>query len=81
MRDAQEQLPFRAPNIIFRYTTEELPSLATQYTTSKGAATPLHVPGDREVAPGSSKVASSNITTQDAKKDAKGGKKMKKSFP
>jgi hypothetical protein len=50
MRDAQEQLPFRAPNIIFRYTTEELPSLAAQYTTSKGAATPLHVAGDREAA-------------------------------
>jgi hypothetical protein len=80
-RNAQLPPPFRAPNDFFKYTTEELLSLATQYTTSKEAVRPLPVRGGREVVPSSSsKVAPSSIIIQVAKKDIKGGKKRQKRY-
>jgi hypothetical protein len=74
VRDAEQPPPFRAPNDIFRYTTKKLFSIAAQYTTSKQAAEPLPALSSREMTPGNSKMMSSNITIQDAKKDARGGK-------
>jgi hypothetical protein len=69
MCDARQPPSFRALNDIFRYTTKELLNITAQYATSKKAA------------PSSSKAAPSNITAQDAMKDAKGGKKRRKQRP
>jgi hypothetical protein len=81
VRDAEQPPPFRAPNDVFRYTTKKLFSIAAQYTTSKQAAEPLPALSNREMTPGNSKMMSSNITIQDAKKDARGGKNRWKRHP
>jgi hypothetical protein len=81
MCDARQPPSFRALNDIFRYTTKELLNITAQYATSKKAAKALLVPSGREAAPNSSKAAPSNITAQDAMKDAKGGKKRRKQRP
>jgi hypothetical protein len=65
--DAQQQPPFQAPNDIFRYTTRELRSVTTQYSTNNEAAELHPTPSRREVTPRSGKEVSSDIAVHDAK--------------
>jgi Fe-S-cluster formation regulator IscX/YfhJ len=81
MHNAQEPLPFRAPNDIFRYTTKELLNITPQFTTNKVAAGPLTILGSREAVPSSSRAASSSIAIRGTKKYAKGGKKRREWHP
>jgi hypothetical protein len=67
----------KAPNDIFRYITEELCSVATQYTTSNEVAELRPAPGIREAAPSSGKEASSDVAIHDDNEGAKGSKKCK----
>jgi hypothetical protein len=66
MHEAEQPPPFQALNDIFRYTTEELCSVAAQYATSNEAAELHPAPGSREVTPNNSK---------------EGGKKRRKQCP
>jgi hypothetical protein len=68
---AQQPSPFRAPNNVFRYTTEELLSITAQYANDKEAADPLPVSGGREVTLCSSKAVPSNVVIPDAMGDTK----------
>jgi hypothetical protein len=61
-------------NDIFRYITEELRSITAQYTSNKEAAELLRILGSSNTAP-------SDTTIQDARRDAKGGKKRHKRWP
>jgi hypothetical protein len=81
VHDAQQQPPFWAPNDIFRYTTEELLGITTQYATSKEACERIPVQGSREAVPDSNKAMPYNAAVQNSKKDAKGGKKRRKRCP
>jgi hypothetical protein len=66
---------------IFRYTTEELCSIATQYTTSN-EPTELHLAlGSRVVTPSSSKDMPSDVVVESAMEGSKGGKKRRKQCP
>jgi hypothetical protein len=79
--DVQQPPPFWVPKDAFRYTTEELRIIATQYVTSKEAAELLPVPSSREATPGSSNMAPSAAADQDAKWGTKGDKKRRKRSP
>jgi hypothetical protein len=62
------------PRRTVKYTTKELLDIAAQYITNEEATGPLLVPRGREVVPGSSQAAPSDITIHGAKNDTKGGK-------
>jgi hypothetical protein len=81
MHDAQQSPSFQASNDVFRYTTEELRSIAVQYTTGKEVVELLPIPGSREAILGIDKVAPSDDAVQDAKKGAKSGNKRHKQRP
>jgi hypothetical protein len=79
--DTQQPRPFQALKGIFKYTTEEMRSIATEYATSNVAAELRPTPGSREVTLSSGKEASSNAVVHDAKEGTKGGKKKHKQYP
>jgi hypothetical protein len=68
-------------NYIFRYTINELHSMATQYISNMEAAEFLPVPGSKEATLDNSNVAPSEASVQDAKSSAKGSKKRFKRCP
>jgi hypothetical protein len=81
MYNAQQSPSFQASNDVFRYTNEELCSIAVQYATGKEVVDLLPVPGSREVILGSVKVVPYDDAVQDAKKGAKSGNKRHKQRP
>jgi hypothetical protein len=74
MHDVQQPPPFQAPNNIFRYTTEELRSVAAHYATINKVATLRSTPSR-------GKEVLSDIAIHDAEEVAKGGKKRHKQHP
>jgi hypothetical protein len=68
-------------NNVFKYTTEELLSIAIQYATIKEATKLLPIPGSREATLDSSNLALFDAIIQDAKSGAMGGKKSHKWCP
>jgi hypothetical protein len=68
-------------SFIFRYTAEELCSVATEYDTSNEAAKLCPTLGSREATPSSDKEAPSDVVTHNTKKGAKGRKKRHKQHP
>jgi hypothetical protein len=68
VHDVQQQPHFWAPNVIIRYTIEELLDITAKYAINEEAAEPLPVLGN-------SRAVLSGKAIQDAKKTAKGGKK------
>jgi hypothetical protein len=64
-----------------RYTTEELRSIAAQYTTNSEAAEFRLPPGSREVTPSSDREAPSDVAVQSARVDGEGDKRRCKQHP
>jgi hypothetical protein len=81
VHDAQQPPSFHALNDIFRYTTEELRSITTQYAIGNEATKLCPGLGSWAVTPRSDKEAPSDVAIHDTKKDAKGGKKRRKQRP
>jgi hypothetical protein len=77
VRNAQQLMPFWAPNDIIRYTTKGLLDIAAQHATMEEVDRPPPVLGNRGAVPGSSKAAPSGFTVQ----GIKGGKKRRKQRP
>jgi hypothetical protein len=65
-------------NNVFRYTTEELHSIATPYATSSKAAELLPIQGSREATPSSGKETSPDVDIHNTKEGAMGSKKRRK---
>jgi hypothetical protein len=66
---------------IFRYTTDELRSVANPYATNNEAVTLLPTQGSKEVTLSSSKEAPSGVAIHSTKDGIKGGKKRHKQHP
>jgi hypothetical protein len=81
VHDTQQPPPYQAPSDIFRYTTEELRSIAAQYATGNETMKLCPTPSSREATSSSSKEASFDVTVHDAKEGTKGGKKRCKQRP
>jgi hypothetical protein len=68
-------------NDTFWYTTEELRSVATQYTVNNKTIRLRHAPSNREAIPSSYKETPSDVAIKDAKEGVKGDKKRRKQHP
>jgi hypothetical protein len=71
MHDVLQTVPFQAPAYTVRDTTEEMCSIAAQYTTSSEKAQLC-------LAPSNGREASSDTAFQDTKEGANGGRKTHK---
>jgi hypothetical protein len=66
VHEAHQQPHVQATSDIFRYATEELCNIATQYATINEVDELRHAPGSREATPSSDKEASFHVAIHDA---------------
>jgi hypothetical protein len=76
--NAQSLQHFLASNNVIMYATQEVLDVTTHHTLGEEAARAVFFLGDREMAPGSSRVAPYKATSKGANKGGKGGKKGRK---